>query len=80
MHPHDAFADSLRLSATPMTKSYDSLRLCALLVHAADYWVVQQAAVGGLLHDPAGAVSVHVKNTPIFHPFLRLRVPMREML
>ena len=35
-------------------RSYDSLKLCALFAHAADYWVVQQAALGGLLHDPEG--------------------------
>ena len=40
-------------------KSYDSLRLCALFVHA-DYWVVQQAALGGLLHDPEGGHTVHM--------------------
>ena len=50
----------------PMMKSYDSLRVCALFVHATDYWVVQQAAVGGLLHDPAGAVSVHTKTHQSF--------------
>ena len=49
-----------------MMKSDDSLKLCGLCVHATDYWVVQQAAVGGLLHDLAGAVTVHVKTHQSF--------------
>ena len=59
-------------------KSCDSFRLCALFAHAADYWVVQQAAVGGLLHGPEGAhkivmqtvegdaVSVHIQTHQSF--------------
>ena len=42
-------------------KSYDRLRLCALFARAADYWVAQQAAVGGLLHDSERAQKMHAQ-------------------
>ena len=49
-----------------MVKFADSLRLCALFVHAADYWVVQQAALGGLQHDPEGGHNVHMQMSATF--------------
>ena len=48
-------ADSLRLCAPTIKETAGRLRLYGLFVYATDYWVVQQAAVGGSLHDPEGA-------------------------
>ena len=55
VHSTDENCGTPQALCASLMMSYDRLRLCALFARAADYWVVQQAAVDGLLHDPEGA-------------------------
>ena len=62
VHSTDENCGTPQALCTSLMKSYDRLRLCALFARAADYWVVQQAAAGGLLHDPEGAHAAHTQS------------------
>ena len=68
VHSTDENCGTPQALCASLMKSYDRLRLCALFARAADYWVVQQAAVGGLLHDSERAHKMH---TQLFLTFIK---------